>query len=112
MNNEQSISRICWQGEIQAVQCRAWVWRYKTDNRTHHHLGFNLWIKGEAADKVGKFIVAVSDTQHRKIQFRIGDVAEGTAWPCKQAKHEIDGNLNIGLVTAVMLQDLGRHDPV
>ncbi len=28
----------------------------------------------------------------------------------EQAKHEIGGNLNIGLVTAVMLQDLGDHD--
>ena len=27
----------------------------------------------------------------------------------EQAKHEIDGNLNIGLVTAVMLQDLSNH---
>jgi hypothetical protein len=27
----------------------------------------------------------------------------------EQAKHEIDGNLNIGLVTAVMLQELGDH---
>jgi hypothetical protein len=27
----------------------------------------------------------------------------------EQAKHEIDGNLNIGLVTAVMLQDVGDH---
>jgi DNA polymerase-3 subunit delta' len=27
----------------------------------------------------------------------------------EQAKHEIDGNLNIGLVTAVLLQDLGDH---
>ena len=40
--------RIRWQGKIQAIQCRAWVWRYRTDNRTHHPLGFNVWIEGDA----------------------------------------------------------------
>lgn len=89
MGNKQSISRVRWRGEIQAVQCRAWVWRYKTDNRTHHHLGFNLWIEGEVAGQAGKFIVAVSDTQHRKMRFRIGDFLRGTAWPCMKAAHEI-----------------------
>jgi hypothetical protein len=82
-------ARIRWQGEIQAVQCRAWVWRYRTDNRTHHHLGFNLWVKGEAGDHPGKFIVAISDSQQRKLQLRIGDGARGTAWPCEKAKHDI-----------------------
>ena len=51
MNSEpsqQSSFRVRWQGQIEAVQCRAWVWRYKTDNRTHHHLGFNLFVEGEA----------------------------------------------------------------
>lgn len=89
MTCEEISSRIHWQGEIYAVQCRAWVWRYITDNRTHHHLGYNLWIEGEAAGETGKFIVAVSDTQHRKMQFRIGDVVKGTAWPCIKAKHDI-----------------------
>jgi hypothetical protein len=84
-----SSARIRWQGRIESVQCRAWVWRYKTDNRTHHHLGFNLWVRGEADGKEGRFIVAVSDTQHGGIQFRIGDVVKGTAWPCIKAKHDI-----------------------
>ena len=89
VSNEETSSRILWQGEIRAVQCRAWVWRYVTDNRTHHHLGFNIWAEGEAAGHSEKFIVAISDTQHGKLQPRIGDVVKGTAWPCKQAKHEI-----------------------
>ncbi len=89
LDGEEVTSKIHWMGEIQAVQCRAWIWRYRVDNRTHHHLGFNLWIKGEAAGQPGNFIVAVSDTQHRKMLFCIGDVVKGTAWPCKKAKHEI-----------------------
>jgi hypothetical protein len=87
--SQQPSSRIRWQGQIESVQCRAWVWRYKTDNRTHHHLGFNLFVKGEADGREGRFIVAVSDTQHTKLQFRIGDVFKGTAWPCIKAKHDI-----------------------
>jgi hypothetical protein len=85
----ETTSPIFWSGKIHAVQCRAWVWRYLTDNRTHHHLGFNLWVEGEAADNSGKFIVAISAIQQHKLQFRIGDVVKGTAWPCKNAKHEI-----------------------
>ncbi len=65
--SQQVSSRIRWQGQIESVQCRAWVWRYKTDNRTHHHLGFNLFVKGEADGREGRFIVAVSDTQHTKL---------------------------------------------
>ncbi len=30
------------------------------DNRTHHHLGFNLFVKGEADGREGRFIVTVS----------------------------------------------------
>jgi hypothetical protein len=82
-------ARIRWQGQIESVQCRAWIWRYKMDNRTHHHLGFNLWVKGEVDGQEDRFIVAVSDTQHTKMQFRIGDVVKGTAWPCIKAKHDI-----------------------
>jgi hypothetical protein len=82
-------ARIRWQGQIESVQCRAWVWRYQMHNRTHHHLGFNLWVIGEADGREGRFIVAVSDTQHTKMRFRIGDVVKGTAWTCIKAKHDI-----------------------
>ncbi|MGE3808439.1 MAG: hypothetical protein AB7K24_27565, partial [Gemmataceae bacterium] len=94
-------SRIRWQGQIESVQCRAWVWRYKTDNRTHHHLGFNLFVKGEADGQEGRFIVAVSDTQHAKLQFRIGDVFKGTAWPCLKAKHDIADYYRAGELKAL-----------
>lgn len=59
------------------------------DNRTHHHTGFNLFLEGETDGWDGRFILAVSDTQHGKLQFRIGDEFKGTAWPCIKAKHDI-----------------------
>ena len=34
--DESAPARIRWQDRIESVQCRAWVWRYKMDNRTHH----------------------------------------------------------------------------
>jgi hypothetical protein len=89
IDTDEEKSSIRWQGRVVAVQCRAWVWRYRTDNRTHHHLGFNLWLDGEADGKNGRFVVAVSDTQHGKMQFKIGDELKGTAWPCIDAKHDI-----------------------
>ena len=108
MSNEpsqQSTSRIRWQGRIESVQCRAWVWRYKMDNRTHHHLGFNLFVKGEAEGAEGRFIVAVSDSQHTKLQFHIGDVMQGTAWPCIQAKHDIADYYRAGRFKAISRAD-------
>jgi hypothetical protein len=59
------------------------------DNRTHHLLGFNLFVQGDVGGQEGRFVVAVSDKQHAKLQFRIGDIFRGTAWPCREAKHEI-----------------------
>jgi hypothetical protein len=98
---QQSDSRIRWQGMIESVQCRAWVWRYKTENRTHHHLGFNLFLKGEADGWEGRFIVAVSENQYIKLQFRIGDVFQGTAWPCVGAEHDIADYYRAGGLKAI-----------
>jgi hypothetical protein len=81
--------RVRWHGQIESIQCRAWVWRYQMHNRTHHHLGFNLFVKGEANGRERRFIVAVSDTQNTKLKFGVGDVFKGTAWPCINAKHDI-----------------------
>ena len=97
--------RIRWQGQIESVQCRAWVWRYKMDNRTHNHLGFNVFVNGEADGQKGRFIVAVSDTQHAKQRFRIGDVFKGTAWPCIKAKHDIADYYRAGGLRALSRAD-------
>ena len=103
--SQESVSRIRWQGQIESVQCRAWVWRYMMHNRTHHHLGYNLFVKGEEDGRAGRFIVAVSDTQHTKLQFRIGDVFRGTAWPCIKAKHDIADYYRAGGFKAVTRAD-------
>ena len=86
---EDGNSRLRWRGVVGAVQCRAWVWRYRVDNRSHNHLGFNLWVEGEVESTARKFVVAVSDRQREKHQFGVGDVVSGTGWPCKSAKREV-----------------------
>ncbi len=102
----RSPDKIKWQGAIQSVQPRTRVWRYVVDNRTHYHLGFNLWISGEAGGEQRDFVVAVSDKQHAKHQFRIGDVARGTAWPKKYEKREFADFYRAGA-----LKVLERPDP-
>ncbi len=87
-SSQQPTSRIRWQGQIESVQCRAWVWRYIMHNRTHHHLGFNLFVKSEADGRAERLNVAISDTQQGRLQFHTGDVLKGTAWPCIKAKHD------------------------
>jgi hypothetical protein len=91
-----STGKVGWSGIITAIQPRAWVWRYKTDNRTHHLTGFNLWITG----KNGTVVVAISGLQQQKLQFRHGDTASGTAWHVQGKKREIAdlyraGNLKV-----------------
>ena len=77
--------KVLWSGVIMAIQSRAWVWRYKTDNRTHNLSGFNLWVKGGD----GKIVVAISALQQQKLGFRHGDTASGTAWPVQGKNREI-----------------------
>jgi len=72
--------KIEWQGEILSIQPRTRVWRYVTDNRTHFHIGYNLFIDGASDDGKTRFVVAISEKQQQSAQFRIGDVVRGTAW--------------------------------
>ena len=81
----KTTAQVRWRGTITAIQPRAWVWRYRTDNRSHHHTGFNLWVVGDA----GKVVVAISGLQQAKLGFRHGDTASGTAWPVQGKKREI-----------------------
>ncbi len=78
-------AKIRWSGRIKAVQPRAWVWRYKADNRNHTHTGYNLWIVG----KGGTTVVAISALQQAKLAFRIGDEAQGSGWPVQGNKREV-----------------------
>jgi len=72
--------KIEWSGKIVSIQPRTTVWRYKLDNRTHYHNGYNLFLDGEANGASATFSVAVSEKQQQKHEFRVGDIAQGTAW--------------------------------
>lgn len=78
--NATEPEKIEWRGTIVSVQPRTTVWRYRLDNRTHYHRGYNLFLDGEANGMKTRFSVAVSEKQQRKLVFRIGDEAKGTAW--------------------------------
>lgn len=72
--------KIQWQGTIISIQPRTNVWRYRLDNRTHYHRGYNLFLDGEAKGNKAQFSIAISEKQQQKLAFRIGDEAKGTAW--------------------------------
>jgi hypothetical protein len=72
--------KIEWQGTVRSIQPRTRVWRYLTDNRTHYHIGYNLFLEG-CADGVDRlFAVAISEKQQQSGEYAIGDVIKGTAW--------------------------------
>lgn len=75
--------KIAWQGTIVSVQPRTAVWRYRLDNRTHYHRGYNLFLDGEANGTKARFSVGISEKQQQKLLFRIGDEVKGTAWTKK-----------------------------
>lgn len=85
---ENSSFKINWQGEIVSIQPRTRVWRYLTQNRTHYHLGYNIFLEGCSSDSKKNFTVAISEKQQLKGLFRIGDVIEGTAWTKKYEERE------------------------
>lgn len=80
--------KIKWQGIVQSIQPRTRVWRYVTDNRTHYHLGYNVFIVGESDEGPTEFIVAISEKQQQKAGFQIGDMIKGTAWTKKYPERE------------------------
>jgi len=81
-------TKIEWRGTIISIQPRTRVWRYVTDNRTHYHIGYNLFLDGCADGADGRFAVAISETQQKKLCFRIGDEAQGTAWTKEYPERE------------------------
>ena len=81
-------AKVNWEGKIVSIQPRTRVWRYLTDNRTHYHLGYNLFIEGCNKDGKNQFVVAISEKQQLKGVFKIGDVVEGTAWTKQYEERE------------------------
>jgi hypothetical protein len=72
--------KIEWSGTIVSIQPRTTVWRYRLDNRTHYHNGYNLFLNGESNSTKATFAVAISEKQQQKLEFAIGDEVKGTAW--------------------------------
>lgn len=72
--------KIAWWGTIISIQPRTRVWRYVTDNRTHYHIGYNLFLDGTANGITGRFSVAISEKQMQTGGFIIGKLLQGTAW--------------------------------
>lgn len=103
--------KITWQGTTRAVQPRAWVWRYKLDNRTHHLTGFNLWLDGEVDGAAQKFSVAISGIQQGKLGFQVGDMARGTAWAVQGKKREVVDFYRAGSLRLLDRQDQHRDPP-
>lgn len=84
MNTE----KIEWQGMIVSIQPRTRVWRYVTDNRTHYHIGYNLFLDGQGDGVQKRFAVAISEKQQQSGGFRIGDEIKGTAWEKEYPERE------------------------
>jgi hypothetical protein len=82
------IEKIKWSGTIISIQPRTNVWRYRIDNRTHSHTGYNLFLDGIADGLPSQFAVAISEKQQQAIGFRIGDEASGTGWTKKYPQWE------------------------
>lgn len=72
--------KMNWQGTVLSIQPRTTVWRYLLDNRTHNHIGYNLFLDGEVNGESKCFSVAISEKQQFKNIFRIGNLLSGTAW--------------------------------
>lgn len=89
--------KIQWYGTIASMQPRTRVWRYVTDNRTHYHIGYNLFID----DGDIRFAVAISEKQQQSVGFRIGDVIQGTAWPKQYPEREFANYYRAGALKRI-----------
>ena len=86
MQNTQQ--KIKFRGIVRAVQVRSDVWRYRLDNRTHSHRGYNVFLEGTADGEERQFCVAVSEKQQERCRIHIGDELVGTAWTKLHPKWE------------------------
>lgn len=113
MKNESE--KRAWSGTIVSIQPRTTVWRYRLDNRTHSHLGYNLFLDGEVNGLAGPFSVAISEKQQQKAQFHIGDKIKGTAWTKMYAVTEYADYYRAGALKVVERapepQDAGSPPP-
>ncbi|MEA4902117.1 MAG: hypothetical protein VB077_16525, partial [Desulfitobacterium sp.] len=67
MDNQEKVQ---WLGKILSIQPRTNVWRYVLDNRTHSHIGYNLFLDGSVNGINAQFAVAISEKQQQCGGFR------------------------------------------
>lgn len=106
MSTQQTPSKVAWQGTILSIQPRTTVWRYRVDNRTHGHIGYNIFLSGEAEGIAKEFVVAISEKQQQTVGFRIGDEAKGTAWTKKYPEWEYADYYRAGSLKRVKPNDV------
>ena len=99
------MEKIKWSGTILSIQPRTNVWRYRCDNRTHSHIGYNLFLDGLADGEQRQFSVAISEKQQQTTSFRIGDEASGTGWTKKYPKWEYAEYYRAGALKRVKTND-------
>lgn len=107
-NNSDESKKVKWQGQIISIQPRTRVWRYVTDNRTHYHIGFNLFLK-DSNDV--NFSVAISEKQYFKGKFSIGDEVSGSAWTKKYPKREFADYYRAGALK-IIKKDEGYNEQI
>ena len=88
--------KICFRGIVKSVQPRSNVWRYRLDNRTHSHTGYNVFLAGEADGEEREYAIAISEKQQEKYRFHIGDEISGTGWTKKYPDCEYADYYRIG----------------
>lgn len=103
--DENESIKIKWSGTVKSIQPRTRVWRYVTDNRTHYHIGYNIFLDGESEEGKQEFCVAISEKQMFKSKFQIGDIIKGTAWTKKYPKREYADYYKAGALKLVDRQN-------
>jgi hypothetical protein len=94
--------KIKWSGVITSIQPRTRVWRYLTDNRTHYHIGFNLFLDGCADGEDKQFVVAISEKQQQSGEFGIGNTVSGTAWLKQYPEKEFADYYRAGALKSII----------
>ena len=93
--------KVKWSGFILSIQPRTGVWRYRCDNRTHSHIGYNIFFVGNANGEQRQFAVAISEKQQQAVGFRIGDEISGTGWTKKYPEWEFADYYRAGALKRV-----------
>ena len=106
--------KIRFRGVVRSVQVRSDVWRYRLDNRTHSHKGYNVFVEGVTDGEQRAFSVAISEKQQQRVHLRIGDELSGTAWTKLHPKWEYADYYRAGALKVLARgpePDEGAHAP-